>query len=714
MVIFNQDGGVDRSDIANLVREDLNLSNVLSVIQDIKNEIQKGNKGFAHYYKVSASEKSNISVESIFNRYLPLLERIQKNGLKASDLNAKEIAQLHDFVREFSHQLRTLSKVPKYSQYPRYRKEAAPVFEGYYKKFLDIYPNEILTQLYDIDNPSKPKGSKTSSSADAFTNESIREVEERLKALGDWLDSLSDIFEGANSTWSEIFNALEATYTEFKLDLSTFDINDLFGTYKRLRNISQMIIPHLPEEATTSLMTPFGEKYDEYLRKADLFFTKFKVSRLFNDLNIITKDMEVINALAKTMVQWASSYGAGSRIGAMFTEATGISDTKDGKIGKALGMAGSALGGAIGGALGGPLGAVAGKVVGSTIVKAMSEKSGGPLAMITGILSSIASMMASLWKMLKKSSPILQAIGQLFNLAMILFFMPFGNAIGTILLPLLETLVEFAIAFNDIISSYYEPIADAITKQFYRIFGLSLILLETISPLIADIAGFIGNIVALMLTAVTNAVTWFVDAWPTLMVFTNKILEYFTSGDFYKMLTNLITTLVPSIIEIVSTILEKLPDIIDFISDLVTKKIPDILTEISNIFKVVSPISNFLEKISKALGIFENVGGTDVQDFGEKVLTGLEAGWEFAKKGGIIGWGLRQLGITPLATGGIVTSPTLSLIGESGPEAVVPLSEGGFGTSYNIYISGDIYGVSDLEARIERVIQRTANKSNYR
>ena len=33
--------------------------------------------------------------------------------------------------------------------------------------------------------------------------------------------------------------------------------------------------------------------------------------------------------------------------------------------------------------------------------------------------------------------------------------------------------------------------------------------------------------------------------------------------------------------------------------------------------------------------------------------------------------------VTPLATGGIVTSPTFALIGEAGPEAVIPLNRGG-------------------------------------
>jgi hypothetical protein len=41
--------------------------------------------------------------------------------------------------------------------------------------------------------------------------------------------------------------------------------------------------------------------------------------------------------------------------------------------------------------------------------------------------------------------------------------------------------------------------------------------------------------------------------------------------------------------------------------------------------------------------------------------------------------------VPAMASGGIITSPTLALIGESGPEAVVPLSRGGIGAGGNNY-----------------------------
>lgn len=57
------------------------------------------------------------------------------------------------------------------------------------------------------------------------------------------------------------------------------------------------------------------------------------------------------------------------------------------------------------------------------------------------------------------------------------------------------------------------------------------------------------------------------------------------------------------------------------------------------------------------------------------------------------------------ANGGIFTSPTMSLIGESGPEAVIPLSQlgsigGGGGSNITINVGGSVISEGDLVATI--------------
>jgi hypothetical protein len=65
--------------------------------------------------------------------------------------------------------------------------------------------------------------------------------------------------------------------------------------------------------------------------------------------------------------------------------------------------------------------------------------------------------------------------------------------------------------------------------------------------------------------------------------------------------------------------------------------------------------------------------------------------------GETLGFGVPY--IQPFATGGIVTSPTLAMIGEAGPEAVVPLGRGGFGNHVTIQL-GVLMGDAKQAARI--------------
>ena len=61
--------------------------------------------------------------------------------------------------------------------------------------------------------------------------------------------------------------------------------------------------------------------------------------------------------------------------------------------------------------------------------------------------------------------------------------------------------------------------------------------------------------------------------------------------------------------------------------------------------------------------------------------------------------------IPTLAKGGIVNRPTLAMLGESGPEAVIPLGRGGAGMTVNLVINGDINGMDDFEQKVTSVIR---------
>ena len=121
------------------------------------------------------------------------------------------------------------------------------------------------------------------------------------------------------------------------------------------------------------------------------------------------------------------------------------------------------------------------------------------------------------------------------------------------------------------------------------------------------------------------------------------------------------------------------------------------------------------------IGIINSVIGAMNALFG--ALKQVQFGWEEKKKLGITVLPAFQFApfqnlptiptIPTLAAGGIVTSPTLAMIGEAGPEAVVPLGRGGMGGGITINIMGPTYGLDDFEDRVAEAIRDGARRGGF-
>jgi hypothetical protein len=108
-----------------------------------------------------------------------------------------------------------------------------------------------------------------------------------------------------------------------------------------------------------------------------------------------------------------------------------------------------------------------------------------------------------------------------------------------------------------------------------------------------------------------------------------------------------------------------------------------------------------LNKIIGAFNSFFSHLGIHIHE-GLGPLPDLNFDWDFP----------LRIPTVPLARGGIVTRPTLALIGEAGPEAVVPLGRGGGGTgAVNIY--GPVYLQTDMsEDDVVRKFNAWARRNN--
>lgn len=139
------------------------------------------------------------------------------------------------------------------------------------------------------------------------------------------------------------------------------------------------------------------------------------------------------------------------------------------------------------------------------------------------VIQKTFSMVEAIYAQLKKSSPLLQAVEQLFNLAWTLFFMPIGNKLGEMLIPAviqmvddvmdiwdafegmsLEEMFEYAIKKGvEILSTFILSIADLLKNQS----GL----VGAIGKSLDMLGNFIENTGAQFLEGIVNLMTFIID-----------------------------------------------------------------------------------------------------------------------------------------------------------------------------------------------------------
>lgn len=105
---------------------------------------------------------------------------------------------------------------------------------------------------------------------------------------------------------------------------------------------------------------------------------------------------------------------------------------------------------------------------------------------------------------------------------------------------------------------------------------------------------------------------------------------------------------------------------------------------------MTTALLDFIAKEAIAAGLKQILAGDIPFGIALLALGGITMG----VSAGIRAGGETGPGLPRMAAGGVVTKPTLALIGESGPEAVVPLGRGGGGTT--IIVQGSIWQTEDL------------------
>jgi phage-related protein len=146
-------------------------------------------------------------------------------------------------------------------------------------------------------------------------------------------------------------------------------------------------------------------------------------------------------------------------------------------------------------------------------------------------------------------------------------------------------------------------------------------------------------------------------------------------------------------------------------------------TWISNIFKEASqPLRDLWSNLWDSMGsqvvdIWEGIKNTVKSSINwiiDKINFFVRAANKIARAGNVIpGVSVPQIPEIPkLAKGGIVNKPTIAMIGEAGPEAVVPLNnKRNFGTSISITVNGDISGQDLIDKISEGIMGNLRNNT---
>ena len=310
-----------------------------------------------------------------------------------------------------------------------------------------------------------------------------------------------------------------------------------------------------------------------------------------------------------------------------------------------------------------------------------------------------------------------------------------GNELGKTLEALSPVLMDVAKMIPGLLTAFTPliPVIGQLAVIFFqmveKLLPVFVELFTMLLPIIAELAPIIGEV---FLTALDALLPVFMSLVEALMPLVMALLP---------VLSTLITALAPVLVKVIDAFMPLLDLILPILIDLIEFLVPILVltAEILSVLLVnavnylTDAFTNFMAFLEPFTKAFEDTfGGLSTFFYG--IINGMIGMWEGFANSIINGvnfviralnriqvkapkWVTDLTGMTSfgfnigelpkialprvaLAEGGIVTGPMNALIGEAGPEAVIPLSKmGRMGSTYNITINANV-----ADARLGEVV----------
>lgn len=318
--------------------------------------------------------------------------------------------------------------------------------------------------------------------------------------------------------------------------------------------------------------------------------------------------------------------------------------------------------------------------------KGIASVFGGLTTIGTSLMAggtSVVDYVKKLWDFIEGSSPALKTVMDLFNTAFQMIWMPVGTIIAKELMPVLSGVMKDVSSWMNRAWEIYEKegwsglIKEALKVSLEVIWDYLVGMVDVLSPILVDLGVDIINAIGKILFG-----------------------EDFSLKD----------------------ILDKLKEVLDRAGEILQGLEP--LNPIKNVTK---SIEGLIESLTHPLDSVKEFVEDPVKTIG-KQSTSIVSGFNPTNPASIITSLISGKNILPFADGGIVTKPTISLTGEAGPEAIVPLNQlsevmnqynsssssiGGNitgGNVMNFYITGN--NPMEIGDEVQRILGKTVGKSS--
>lgn len=232
---------------------------------------------------------------------------------------------------------------------------------------------------------------------------------------------------------------------------------------------------------------------------------------------------------------------------------------------------------------------------------------------------------------------------------------PIIEQIRDVLQPIFDRIVQFMKDNTEVVKVFFAVLAGAAV-------------IAMVAALAAAIAGLL-NPFALVAVAIAGLAAGFKYAWENSETFRTIVT---TVLDVLSTAFTVWWETLKWVFENVMGGWDNIKAALELVKDAFVLQFDIISGVVTTVYDAVKGLYDMIKSVIDAGGKIADIGGG--------VVGGAVGG--IKKAGGFLG------GLIPLATGGIVTGPTPALIGEAGPEAVIPLDKiGSLGGTMNITVN---------------------------